>query len=192
MNFKSTIILISFFFIQLFSSCDLIMRCDDAVKYQVNYGGISLIAWNTAGFQVNEIADSIHRNSFGLMLHMLIEQKIVLKSKNVFFSNGAYAFSCPDDEYNLIDPIDHVEIHMTNVSTDERQNVSELFGVYGYSGELISLAELFSIRQEWHDGFQFELVEFDSIPTSVVFLVNVNLESGKMFSEQTQQINFHN
>lgn len=191
MNSKSIIALISIFTIQFLSSC-VPCKCGDAVTYEVEYDGITVVPWDTAGFGLAEVTDSVYRNAFGLTLSVNFEPRKVSQIQSNFGFSGAYACDCVGDQFNFIDPIANVEIFMTDVSNDEQQDVTNLFGVYGYSGELISLAELFANREQWHDGFQFELVEFDEIPTSVVFTVNVHLESGKVFSELTQQINFYN
>jgi hypothetical protein len=189
MNFKSIIALLSIFIIQFLASCGW---CDcNPQSYEVEYDGITIIPWNTAGFNATEVTDTVYRNAFGLTVSVNFEPKKVSQIMSNFGFSGAYACDCDGDEYNFVDPIDHAEIFMTDVTNDEKINVTEFFGAHGYSAELISLAELFSIRQEWHNGFQFELIEFDSIPASVVFSVNVYLASGIMFSEQTQRINFH-
>ena len=188
MNTKSVIALISIFFIQFVMSC---CTCDEPVTYKVEYDGITVTPWNTAGFNATKVMDTVYRNAFGLTLSVNFEQYKISSLYNNFGLSAALACSCADDEYNYINPIDYAEIYVTNVSTNEQQNVTEYFGAYNYSSELISLAELFSIREEWHDGFQFELIDFDAIPSSAVFTVNVYLESGTRFSEQTQQIKFH-
>lgn len=189
MNSKSITALVLIFLIQFLASCDW-CNCNPQT-YEVEYDSIKITPWNTAGFGAIEVTDSVYRNAFGITMAMNFEPKKVSQIRHNFGFSGAYACDCDGDQYNFVDPIDYAEIFMTDVVNDEQVNVTELFGAYGNSGELISLTELFSIRQEWYDGFQFELIEFDSVPTSVVFSVTVYLESGKMFSEETQQINFH-
>ena len=192
MNSKSFIALVAIFFIQFLASC---VSCDcNPQSFQVEYDGITLTTWNTAGFSAEEVSDTVYRNVFGLTLSVNFEPKKVSQILNNFGFSRAYACDCIGDEYIYVDPIDYAEIFMTDVATNELHDVTDFFGAYGYSRELISLAELFSIQREWRewrDGFEFELVEFDSIPSSVVFSVNVYLESGLMFFEQTQQINFY-
>ncbi len=194
MNTKSVTVLISIFAIQFVTSCVYRCTCDDSVTYEVIYESITVTPWNTSGFNASEeVTDSVYRNAFGITLSVNFEPKEVSCSQTGFgFSKAmAWSCSCPDDEYTFVDPIAYAEVFVTNVDTNEQIEVSSLFGTYGYDNELISLDELFDIRQEWHDGFQFELINFDSIPSSAIFTVNVYLQSGMKFTEQTQQINFY-
>ncbi|MCP4460371.1 MAG: hypothetical protein GY816_20465 [Cytophagales bacterium] len=190
MNSKSIIAFVSIFLIQFVMSCNP-CKCDDAITYEVEYDGITITPWNTSGFGATEVIDTVYRNSFGITLSVNFEPRKVSRIPKNFGFSAALACDCIGDEYNFIDPIDNAEIYVTDVSTDEQQDITELFGAYGFSGELISLSELFSIQEEWHDGFQFELIDFDSIPSTAFFTVIVYLESGIRLSEQTQQINFH-
>lgn len=54
----------------------------------------------------------------------------------------------------------------------------------------MTINELFEIREEWHDGFQVDMSEYDNIPDSSVFTVIILLESGTELIEQTQEITF--
>jgi hypothetical protein len=64
-----------------------------------------------------------------------------------------------------------------------------LFSAIGYE-IFLYLEQFFIEREEWHDGFQFQLVNWDSIPNSAVFTAKAYLESGQLFLQETEQINF--
>lgn len=189
MNSKSIIVLVSIFVLQSITSC-IPCKCDPPATYEVTYDSITIIPWNTSGFNATEVADVAYRNAFGLSLTANFEpQKIACHSLGLGFS-AAMACSCADDKYLFNNPVAYADIFMTDLANGEQTEVSALFGAYGYGDELITLEELFEIRQEWHDGFQFELTTFEDVPDAVTFTVDLYLESGIKFTEQTKEINF--
>ena len=171
-------------------------NCPEPQKSQVNYNAVTLTPYNTSGFRDEVVEDTVHRNSFGLGVSVNFELEKLAASTDVNANFGfgfAMAFSCDcvGDEYKYPDPIDHVKIFVTDVQTAETREITDYFAAYEYSnGGLISLDEFFSKKEDWHDGFQFELVEYDDIPAAAIFTVEAFLKSGKKFSEQTDQINF--
>ena len=184
------------FTLQLIFSCDP-CECPTPQKYRVDYNDITVIAHNTAGFQVKPIEDTIHKNTLGLSVSVnfeLVKLAKSMKTTGSFGFNSAMAFSCDciGDEYLYENPIDKIEIYVKDVQTSDTTQVTDNFATYGYSsGNLISLDELFSNREEWHDGFQFELVKYESIPSSAIFIVEAYLASGTKLTRETDQINFY-
>ena len=199
MNTKSVIALISIFFIQFVMSCRDECDCGHSGVYEVEYDGITVTPWNTAGFNATKVMDTVHRNAFGLTLSVNFEQYKISSLHNNFGLSAALACSCVPPEYYYTDPIDYAEVYVTDISTNEQQNATEHFGAYNYPDGSISLTDFFSIRQKEYEDrhlhpfleLQLELTEFEDVPSSAVFTVNVYLKSGTKFSEQTQQIKFH-
>ena len=97
---------------------------------------------------------------------------------------------CPADEYINSDPIVSIKINVTNLENQEIIDVTDNFTTYNYNGEQLTINELFEIREEWHDGFQVDMSEYDNIPDSSVFTVIILLESGTELIEPTQEITF--
>jgi hypothetical protein len=56
----------------------------------------------------------------------------------------------------------------------------------------MGLEEFMQIREEWHDGFQLQLSDYQWVPNDVVFEAKVQLESGITFTGQTKLIHFKN
>ena len=102
------------------------------------------------------------------------------------------ALSCVDDTYLFPDPIKNIELFITDKLNDEELNATELFKIKDYNQELVSLEDFFIIRDEWHDGFEFELTEYQNLPDSATFKVEVYLESGIIFTEETETVYFIN
>ncbi len=110
-----------------------------------------------------------------------------------FGFTAAYAMSdcnCPSDEYINTDPIKSIKITVTNTQSNEVTNVTDNFTTYDYNGEQITISELFKIRADWHDGFQIDMTQYNNIPDSAIFQVNIILNSGTELIEKTQEINF--
>ena len=116
-----------------------------------------------------------------------------MKSRLDFSSFGfasVYACSCVPNEYINVDPIEFIEIQVTDTLSHEITDVTANFSTYDYNGEQITISDFFENRADWHDGFQLDLTEYDNIPDTSIFMVKIILESGNELIEQTQEINF--
>ena len=194
MNKKLISLLLIYFFQFLVTSCDP-CDCDPAKTFERTYNGFELKAWDTSGFQNAEVSDTVNKNSFGLTVSVEFElnQIAYLKSRLDFSSFGfasAYACSCVPDEYINVDPIEFIEIRVTDTQSQEITTVTANFATYDYNGEQITISELFENRADWPDGFQLDMIEYDNIPDTSIFEVKIILESGTELVEQTQEINF--
>lgn len=192
MNSKSITILLGVFILQTVSSCCF---CDDVVSYDVIYESLDLTPIDTSGFSNTEVSDTVFKQSFGLEVSVNSDWQVVSNSsifKNFGFSS-AYACSCPDDEVNTLDPIASADVFMI-VEGGEEIRINALFNVVRYNTNginLMSLTEYFSIRSDGRgSSFQMELIDGDDLPNKVSFKVDVNLDSGRKFTQQTEQILF--
>lgn len=195
MNKKLISLLLIYFFQFLATSCDPSCYCDPARTFERTYNELELKAWDTSGFQNEEVSDTVNRNSFGLTVSVEFDlnQIAYLKSRLDFSSFGfasAYACSCVPDEYINVDPIESIEIRVTDTQSLEITDVTTNFSTYDYNGEQIIISDFFENRANWNDGFQLDMTEYDNIPDSSIFEVKVILESGTELIEQTQEINF--
>lgn len=189
---KGLIIIGVLFIIQTVTSC--LFRCPESSTYETRYHSVKIEARNTSGFYDVPVVDSVFKNTFGLNVFVSFEMIQIAKnfSPSGFF-NTALAFSCDNggDEYLYPDPIDYLELYVMDPKTQIRYLVSDCFGVYSNStSEPMSLDEFFEIREEWHDGFQFILIDYKTIPDNAVFIVEAFLESGQMFTAETPEIHF--
>jgi len=162
------------------------------------YNNLEVRAWDTSGFQNEEVITSAYKNAFGLTISVQFELDQISYSRSMldmssFGFTSAYAMSscdCPADEYINSDPIVSIKINVTNLENQEIIDVTDNFTTYNYNGEQLTINELFEIREEWHDGFQVDMSEYDNIPDSSVFTVIILLESGTELIKQTQEITF--
>ncbi len=186
---KAFFILAIIFVVKLLVSC---CRCDDYGTYEVDYNAVDVTAYNTAGFTTQEVTDSVYKYAFGLGIYMVQER--ILSNTNPSFNllgfSSIMACSCPEDIYEYPDPLDYILILATDTETEIITDVTSTFRILSGNYEYISLEQFFNERADWHDGFEFQLVDVDTIPSSAIFTVQAYLESGTMFSELTQQINF--
>lgn len=175
----------------LVTSCD----CPERGIYNRTYTNLEVKAWDTSGFVISDVGETVNKNSFGLSVSVLseLEQIAVNSIKSKFSGFGfasAFAWSCPDDEYINVDPIDSILITVTDTQTQEIIDVTTNFTAYDYYRGQLTLTELFEELNEWDDGFQFDMTDYSNIPASSIFKVKITLESGTELIEQTQEINF--
>lgn len=194
MNKKLLSLLLLYFFQFLATSCDP-CDCSPSRTFERTYNGLELKAWDTAGFQNVEVSGNVNKNAFGLTVSVEFElhQIAYLKSRINFGSFGftpAYACSCVPDEYINFDPIETIEIRVTDTQSLEISDVTANFTTNDYNGEQITISELFENRADWHDGFRLDMTEYDNIPNTSIFEVKIILNSGTELIEQTQEINF--
>ena len=191
MRNKTLIVLSIGFLSQTIISC---CNCGDSSTYENYYSGVTVTPYNNSGFypQIAIATDTVYRNAFGLGIEVNFESKLYSDQTLGFGFNSAMALSCDceGDEYIYPDPIDFMEIFVTNQTDGQTIDVSDHFQIYGYTGELMTLDDFFAQRERWHDGFQIELVNYDSVPESAIFKAEVFLESGKSFVGQTNIVNF--
>ena len=198
MNKKVIIIFLIYFIPFIATSCFPSCDCEPIKTFERTYNNLEIQAWDTSGFQNEEAINSAKKNAFGLTISVQFELNQISFSRPMldissFGFTSAYAMSgcdCPADEYINSDPIVSIKINVTNLENQEIIDVTDNFTTYNYNGEQLTINELFEIREEWHDGFQVDMSEYDNIPDSSVFTVIILLESGTELIEQTQEITF--
>ena len=176
------------------SCCD----CELAKTFERKYNGLELKAWDTSRFQNVEVSDSPYKNAFGLTIYVEFEltqiahfkPNLNLSSFGFASAYAIYSCDCLPDEYINVDPIHTIEITVTNTENQEVTDVTDNFSTYRYNGERLTISELFENRDDFHNGFQIDMTEYDNIPNSSIFTVKIFLESGTELIEQTQEINF--
>jgi hypothetical protein len=177
---------------QLITSC--FPTCGDPGIYENIYNSVWIEAYDNSGFYSKPIVDSVYKNAFGLSVGLNFETNQIGMNTLQFNSlfSSAFANECESPTFTYPDPVKLVLIYVTNTQTGEKTDASSYFGMEDYYGnELITLEQFFIQREEWHDGFQFQLVNWDSIPNSAIFTAEAYLESGIVFMNQTKQINFY-
>lgn len=195
---KKVIIIFLIYFIPFLATCCFTCDCDPIKTFESTYNDLDIRAWDTSGFENKEVVNSAYKNAFGLTISVQFELNQISYSKPIwnissFGFTSAYAMSecdCPMDEYINLDPLASIKINVINLETQEITDVTDNFTTYNYNGEQMTISELFEIRDEWHDGFQLDMSEYDNIPDSSLFSVIISLESGAELIKQTQEITF--
>lgn len=185
-----TILLLGFVSQIIISCCD----CGETFTYENIYTGVAVTPYDNSGFYSEIATDTVYKNAFGLGVQVNFESKLAENNIDLglgFSSAMAFSCDCIGDEYLYPDPISYLMIFMIDQVNGQKIDVTDYFQIQGYNGDLIALKDFFAQREEWHDGFQIELVEHDSISNSVIFEVAVFFESSKSFIGQTDIVNFH-
>lgn len=161
--------------------------------YDNLYNGLEVTAYDTSKLsnKIIEEGDTTYRYTFGLeiLVHFeTIRTGMILPAKPSYGFTSAVACG---SKYSYPDPIDHAEIFVIDAQTDEKINITANFGMYQSADRtFISLEQFFEERELWNDGFRFDLIHYQNIPTSSIFVIEIYFASGKMFSESTQTIVF--
>lgn len=188
---KAIIIGALMFIIQLIVSCRC--NCPEPEYYDVSYTGIVFSPFNTLLQEISSEEDSLTKESFGLNVLFDIEEKLISWSakKQAFKFNSLMACSCLDKDLSYPDPISHVEIFVVDRLTNQKKKATSYFRTKKYySDDWINITDFFEEREEWEVEFTFTLFDHDSIPNSAVFIAEAFLESGTMFTSQTNNIDF--
>ena len=103
-----------------FSCCD----CSPTSTYENNYTDVSIIPYDTSGFNNKIVVDKVYKNTFGLGISVIFEPVKISDNSKLFSGlgfNSALAFSdcdCIDDKYIYPDPIDYINIYIIDTQTE--------------------------------------------------------------------------
>lgn len=194
MNNKVFIVLSLIFSVRLLSSCcpgDCVNRA-----YEINYGSVSTTLYNTAGFTETIVEDSVFSRTFGISVSVNFELNQVALSNSVesnFGFNQAMACSCIGDNYVYNDSINFVNLFVKDVEKNETKMVNDIFDISPFDDNMwiYNAWSYDDDTQSQRDGFEFELFQYDSIPDSAIFIVEVNLASGLILTDTTESIKFY-
>lgn len=190
---KSLLIICVGFLAQLVISC-FPCRCPESRTFNVVYNEVMVTPYNTVGFQDRVVMDSVPKNAFGLTIQLKFDTELTYyKNINCAWGfEGLYACDCIGDQYLYPNPISKVEVFTINALTDAEVNSTENFKTYNYyNSDLIEIDEFFENREDWHDGFQFELIDYNDIPLLTKFKIIVILKSGDELIANTNSIKFY-
>lgn len=193
---KKFVAIAGLYFLQLLGSgC---CSCPDTVIYERSYTNVDIIAYDTAGFQSTELKGdaSAFRNAFGIGI--LVNSNLDAigaaaeprTNLNLGFTT-ALACSCPDDEYINKESIQDIQVRVLDVATEETTVVTQNFTREVYpSEERISLVEIVANLSPWEDGFRLDMSSLENIPDKAIFIVDVTLDNGVIFTNRTPVLTF--
>ena len=190
----------SLFWIYLFQivllSCEVDdCNCPPAVNFEITYNGLDLDALDTSNSQMSVVDGTVSKNSFALALLLLFErEQIALNFKHSVLSGfsfySANACTCIPDSFTAVDPIVSISINVTDVQNQEMNDVTDDFTTTDFDGEQVTINEYFDNGGDWYQGLQIFLTDNENIPDSSIFTVEIVLDSGTAFIQETQEIAF--
>ena len=150
---KKIVALFLLYLFQFFSTSCVPCNCGSASVYEKTYNGIDLQAWDTSGFQNQEVSGKVNKNAFGLTINLLFElNQMAVKEPNYEFGSfgftSAWSCDCVVDEYINSDSIVSIKINVTNLENQEVIEVTDNFTTYNFNEEQLTISELFEIREE--------------------------------------------
>jgi hypothetical protein len=189
---KKTLFVSLFIFLsRLLISC----TCPEVYTYEIEYTDVEIVAYDTSGSQEKEVQDSVFKNTFILRTHMLSQERQLAVATPGFSS--ARAISCPESTYLYADPISGINLFMIDPENQLRKNANAFFLTYSYHQDKSILLEEYMTdstnmgAEYWIENLQLELISHDSIPQSAIFEIEVQLQSGKLFTSHTPEIHFY-
>lgn len=193
MKSKALIVIVIGFMVQLVISC---CNCNGPYTYNVVYVDFDVYPYDIDGFYPQIITDTVYKNSFGLEINMITEQKLAKNQIDLGLELGfsdakAFSCECEPDEYLYPDMISQIKIYAINQLSEEIRDVTSCFAMYHYDRGYILLQDVCFEEFTWENSFQIKLVDYEDIPQSVIFEVKVMFESNSILSSQTEVVNFH-
>lgn len=173
------------------TACDL-SGGGESGTYSKSYHSLSVQAWDTSGFQSILASDSVTKVAFGLTINVNFDlEEVAINELHLssFGFSSVMADPVPP-EYINIDPMESLEIIATDKQSGLDYVVTDNFVSYNFAGNQMTIAELFDNLEEWQDGFQLDLNSSENIFTRTVFAINIQLESGKILTTDTEEILF--
>ncbi len=188
---KIILILAAGFLIQFLISCG---TCNPSPTFDMVHMGLSLDTRAEIENQLNTIEDSVRKENFRLVISLSDQEQELADAKKplrIGFST-ALALDCPPPNYSYSDKLQSLSIEMIN-QTDSSQtmDMTSIFGSNSES-ETYSIKDLIDIQYEEKGEFSIylALLEYDSIYQNASFHVTATLESGKTFTQETEEIIF--
>lgn len=197
---KALIILSTFFLFQTLYSCWVFggaCECENAEAFENTYTNIEIEAYDLSGFNSKPLEAKAYKNAFGLMIGAKYESKEINTNKGDNLKlgfNSAMATqdcNCLGDNYRYTDQLLGLNVFVVDAKTQKTKEVSDLFLIESYNGKQISIEEFFKSREKWDNNFRIKLSKFESIPDKCIFICEIKLESGKILSSETKNIEFY-
>ncbi|MDG1823255.1 MAG: hypothetical protein P8H25_07795 [Flavobacteriaceae bacterium] len=173
--------------------------CEDYSEYDIVYKGVEFSAWDTSKFQEIEVEGAAYKNAFGIKIYVKYDQNgiaFVRQSKHTSYASYgiAYAWSCSciTPKYHFPDPIKSIQIAATDTATQKEVDVTSNFTT-NYGDRHVTILELlqeYKTQKLDYLSWQLDLTEKKNIPSNAVFTLTITLDSGKIFTQKTNDIIF--
>lgn len=188
---KSFLILIGGFAIQFLFSCN---NCEPIPTLKMVHTEISLNTAAVVNDRLRYNEDTVHKENFRLEIYLRHQRESLSQAKKSFYFgfNAAQAWECSEPLYTYSDKVESLSIVMINqADTSQTIDVTSIFGE-NYESETHSIQDLIDFQYEVKKQFYLylSLLEYDSIYQNASFRVIATLESGKTFTQETEEIVF--
>ncbi len=189
---KTILILAAGFTFQFMMSCD--RNCNPGPTVEKVYTDLNLGAYSVVDGELTPVEDSVHKENIRLRISFTEEEDHSAQANESlsFGYNTARALDC-GPYYIYPDKVKDLSILMINSgdSSDEK-DVTDIFVRKTESGSysITDLIDRQSEDESIHNLFSLSLLEHDSIYKNASFQVTATLESGKTFTQHTEDIIF--
>ena len=144
----------------------------------------------------------VSKNAFGIEIYVEHQQEEIVFNQNnknsSYASFGmAYAWSCSCvlPEYYFPNPIKSIQITATDTANQSEIDVTEKFTTKNYGDKDVTIPELleeYKNQKQEYLSWRLDLTDTNDIPATATFTLIVTLDSGKTFTQQTEEISFKN
>lgn len=155
---------------------------------------MEVLAIDIASDEIIESIDSVDIHNFGLnvLFGFDFEQvaRISLPDLGIGKLNAMY---CESDVYAIADTIESVQVFCKDYKLIEFADISDQFiSYYTYYDQSIAYNYDIDSCASCFEGIRMDLIDFDGIPESAIFRVDVKFTSDTKLSNFTPRINFFN
>ncbi|WMN11617.1 hypothetical protein QYS49_39030 [Marivirga salinae] len=188
---RTILIIAAIFTFQFLMSC---LRCGPIPTLEMVYTDLSLELSANIDGQHTVYDDSVRKEDFLLLIFLNDQESQVADVKgypNYGFST-AMAWQCPDPNFNYSDKVQSIKVLMINQEdTSQTIDMTNAFGSR-YESETSSIKDQIDMQYENQELFSLylSLLEYDEIYKKASFSVTANLESGKTFTQETEEVIF--
>lgn len=189
---KTVLMLAAGFIFQFMMSCD--RNCNPGPTIAMVYTDVTLGAYSEIDDELTPVKGSVHKENFRLRIAFAKQedQSAQVSESLSFGYNTAIALDC-GPYYIYPDKVKELSILMINTEdSSEEKDVTDLFALKTESKTYTvkDLIERQSDEERGHNLFNLSLLEYDSIYKNASFQVTTTLESGKRFTQETEEIIF--
>lgn len=176
--------------------------CDEYKAYNIVYKGVDFSVWDTSKFEAKAVDGAISKNAFGIKVYVKYDRNGIAfhhKTKSTSYASFGIAYarscSCIPPKYHFPDPVKSIQITATDTANQNDINVTEKFSTKNNGGKDVTISDLledYKNQKQEYLSWQLDLTDTTEIPFAAIFTLTVTLDSGKTFTQQTEEISFKN
>ena len=176
--------------------------CGDYKEYNIVYKGVDFSVWDTSKFEAKAVDGAVSKNAFGIKVYVKYDQNGIAfnhKTKSTSYASFGIAYArscdCAPPKNHFPDPVKSIQITATDTANQNDINVTEKFTTKNNGDKDLTITKLlenYKNQKQEYLSWRLDLTDTTEIPATAIFTLTVTLDSGKTFTQQTEEISFKN